>query len=589
MTEYASPFSSRPQQNLHWANLNCHVPSKNGEKQILRNVSGSVPEGKICCILGPSGSGKTSLLNVLAGRVAPSGKFSISGQVTVNNEVIVPYRFKSNIAYVMQEDALWPTLTCREHLLFSAQMRIPSSVSTEVKLKLVETMIEELSLQKCADTVTGDKIIRGVSGGEKKRTAIGVELVTNPSLVFLDEPTSGLDSFSALRCVELLRKISVAGSAVLCTIHQPSSEVFNKFDSCIILKSGNVVYQGPVKGLLPHFASFGFPAPPNFNPADHVMNVVQRNDFSALEAAKLPTPPQELKVLDSTKASFAKGSVKVSLPTAASSFMTQLKWLCWREVISLKRDPRPLKGRFLLTAFLYILFGLIFKDAGGRDDSIPQNLNSHFGAITMVSIVAMFGTAQTTLLLFPTERPIFLREYSTGTYSSLSYFVSKVCQELPLAFLQLLFAVTIIYWLMDLDSDFFSLVFALWLLGSASTSVAVFISSIATDAQKATEAAPLLFVPQILFSGFFVRIEQIPSWIRWPQWLCSLKYSLNLTLLLEFGDCPEGSKEACDRLLDQNETKKDLIWLYILVLVVLFVVVRTLSLVVLTIKAQTVY
>ena len=134
------------------------------------------------------------------------------------------------LAFVAQDDSLQTTATPREAIKFSAKLRLPAQTSDEEIENLTKHMLEELGLERCADTLVGGALLKGISGGERKRTSVGVELVSRPTLVFLDEPTSGLDSFNAVQLCNLLGKVAAAGSSVLFTIHQPSSEIFNEFD-----------------------------------------------------------------------------------------------------------------------------------------------------------------------------------------------------------------------------------------------------------------------------------------------------------------------------------------------------------------------
>ena len=159
----------------------------------------------------------------------------------------------------MQDDALMATSTPREALQFSAALRLPKGTPLQVINELVETTLSELGLTECADVLIGGALIKGISGGQRKRTSVGVEIITKPSLLFLDEPTSGLDSFSAYNCINLLKKLAGNNATVLCTIHQPSSEVFFLFDTCMFLKDGLVCYHGPVKGIAEYFSSKGIP------------------------------------------------------------------------------------------------------------------------------------------------------------------------------------------------------------------------------------------------------------------------------------------------------------------------------------------
>ena len=160
----------------------------------------------------------------------------------LDNYAVDPTNIKVRqmIAFVAQDDSLQVTSTPREAIYFSAKLRLPKSTTEHQLETLTNHMLDELNLKDCADTIVGGELIKGISGGQRKRTSVGVELVTKPALVFLDEPTSGLDSFSAVQLCEVLKKVALAGSSVLFTIHQPSSEIFNSFDSLILLNKGRV-------------------------------------------------------------------------------------------------------------------------------------------------------------------------------------------------------------------------------------------------------------------------------------------------------------------------------------------------------------
>jgi len=179
-------------------------------------------------ILGPSGSGKTTLLNFLSGRLY-SKNLKITGSVQINGKEIVRIdKYQHLIAYVMQDDVLLAMLTPYEAIKFAADMRL--SIPEAERESRTRELLKVLGIEKCSNTRVGNALIRGVSGGERKRTSIGVELITNPSLIYLDEPTTGLDSTTALRIVQLLASLAKTGRTVVSTIHQPSSEIFSSFD-----------------------------------------------------------------------------------------------------------------------------------------------------------------------------------------------------------------------------------------------------------------------------------------------------------------------------------------------------------------------
>jgi len=248
---------------------------KKGEpsRNLLENVWGEVPSTQTTAIMGPSGAGKTSLLNILAGRARTQGRITIQSDVRLNNYKVVPtdINVRKQIAFVAQDDSLQVTATPREAIRFSAKLRLSRDTPDHDLDKLTARMLTELGLDSCADTIVGGALIKGISGGERKRTSVGVELVTKPALVFLDEPTSGLDSFSAVQLCQVLKKVANSGASVLFTIHQPSSEIFQSFDHLILMNKGRVMYQGSVENVPSFFASCGHPAPPNFNPADWIM------------------------------------------------------------------------------------------------------------------------------------------------------------------------------------------------------------------------------------------------------------------------------------------------------------------------------
>lgn len=271
-------------------------------------------------------------------------------------------------------------------------------------------------------------------------------------------------------------------------------------------------------------------------------------------------------------------------------FFTEAKLLFAREITHNTRNKKAVGARFAFTTFLALLVGCIFfqvGSAGGYDD--PSRMNSHFGAMVMILMMAMFGTAMPTLLSFPEERPVFLREYSTNHYSVLAYFMSRLAMEALITFLQILLLLLIAYNMVNLTSPFFKFFAIEYGLAMSSTAVAVLLGCMVEDPKMATEFLPLLFVPQLLFAGFFVRTDLIPVWLRWAQYLCSLTYGVRLALLSEFGDCAEDtsiSPNMCAALLDSNDVHKEDVGLYWGVLWALFVVFRLTGLFLLRKKAR---
>ncbi len=205
----------------------------------------------------------------------------------------------------------------------------------------------------------------------------------------------------------------------------------------------------------------------------------------------------------------------------------------------------------------------------------------------MVIMMSMFGTAQPALLAFPEERPVFLREYSTNHYSVFSYFLSRLTMEAFITALQILVQAVITYFLIEFRSEFFMFYLNMYVLAMASTALAVFLGCSVEDPKLGQEMLPLLFVPQMLFSGFFVVPDLIPVWLRWARYLCSLTYSIRIALLQEFGNgCgSEAGDQACSQLIENIGASEDDQWWYWLILVALFAFFRILALTVLQRKA----
>lgn len=213
--------------DLKWNNVKFDVSIKKDQKRdILKGISGYAKAGELLAIMGSTGAGKTSLLNILSQRVQSTKSTQVSGEFKLNGQDFSAKNFKKYAAYIMQEDILMETLTPREILKFSATLRLPKSMSAQEKDACVERVLEDLRLTNCSDTRVGGVFIRGVSGGERKRVSIGMELITDPAVLFVDEPTSGLDSFTAEKVVLLLRDLAAQGRTVITTIHQPSSDIF---------------------------------------------------------------------------------------------------------------------------------------------------------------------------------------------------------------------------------------------------------------------------------------------------------------------------------------------------------------------------
>jgi len=306
--------------------------------------------------------------------------------------------------------------------------------------------------------------------------------------------------------------------------------------------------------MVSYFSTLGsaYECPPNYNPADHVMFLMQKKEskdspyYLRDKWAEREKNEQKLLVDQSIKLEKKRSQFQVSY-TSKAGILRQFQHLITREARNTVRDKKTLFTRFFLTIFLNLLYGMVFKGVGSRDD-----MQSRYGALLQLCVSAMFGCAQPAILTFPFERPVFIREYVSGTYNLVPYFLSKAIMEIPLAALQTLAGLMTSYFLMELKGRFIRLWMGMFLLGVVSSSVAIALGCATTNVKTAIEAVPLAFVPQMLFAGFFVPIAQIPVYLRWSQWLCTLKYSINIMLLTEFTE----DTPLVNALLERESVKR---------------------------------
>ncbi|KAG9130895.1 hypothetical protein Leryth_006680 [Lithospermum erythrorhizon] len=271
-------------EGLEFTSLTYTVVAKKRDKEgwvkkdvnLLNEITGYAPKGCITAVMGPSGAGKSTFLDGLAGRIA-SG--SLQGRVSLDGKDISASLIKRTSAYIMQDDRLFPMLTVYESLMFAADFRL-GPIAWVDKKQRVERMIEQLGLSSSRNTYIGDEGTRGVSGGERRRVSIGVDIIHGPSLLFLDEPTSGLDSTSAYSVIEKVHDIARSGSTVILTIHQPSYRIQMLLDHLIILARGQLMYQGSPKDVTYHIERMGRKIPKGENSIECLIDVIQQYDQS---------------------------------------------------------------------------------------------------------------------------------------------------------------------------------------------------------------------------------------------------------------------------------------------------------------------
>ncbi|CAK4086624.1 unnamed protein product [Aphanomyces euteiches] len=515
-----------PKLSIEWkiddVSVKIQKPKRQVEtKTILKNVNGVASAGQLVVIMGPSGAGKSSMLDIIAGR-----NKNFTGSILVNGK---PWNADTNkrACYVMQDDVFYHTLTVEEHLQYQAQLRMGGSASHEQRNTRVQFVIDELGLRKCKDTRIGNTIIRGISGGERKRLSFATEILTNPSLLFVDEPTSGLDSFMAESVVQQMQKLAQDGRTILTTIHQPSSELFALFDMLYLLSNGRTVYYGKAADSVAYFASIGYQCPNYMNPTDYFMKQIIQLDpeatkrvgamvdqWLAKEAGR--TPPKLENASDAELAQFKESRL---------GYFGQFAVLYKRNITRLVRDHMAFKARFFQSIFISVIVGLIYLNL----EISQTGIQSFSGVLFFVTINQVFSSANSEFIAVPLELPIMSREYSGGLYGSSIWYFAKNVSELSFQiFFPMIFLIPL-YFMVGFGSTnatlFFTFYLFLVLLNSTATGLGYMVSCMVRRADLAPVIGIVIILPLVLFGGLFINADNTPKYFIWLEYISPLKYA----------------------------------------------------------------
>ncbi|KAI5306171.1 hypothetical protein KEM56_002010 [Ascosphaera pollenicola] len=355
--------------------------NKPAVKTVLSDITASMPRGSLTAIIGGSGSGKSTLLNVLSGRTT-AGHVQVDGSIAYNGTSVERHSTVRS-AYVMQQDVLIPCLTVRETLQYSAELRLRKPESRLEREQIVERVILELGLKECADTRIGTSTKKGCSGGEKRRTSIGVQLLANPSILFCDEPTTGLDAMSALQVIRTLKKLAENGRTVIVSIHAPRSEIWQLFDRVILLSQGSLLYAGPTGSALDHFASCGHIMPQFVNPAEFLVDLAAYDTRCAkaegTSGARIEKLKSEWARRTRLQEKGAHLAPQVHTEDTGRSqlgvdFSRRFTLLTKRNFITAIRDPLGVMGSIITSAMMAAVCGWIFYDIGEDQAGIRSRL-----------------------------------------------------------------------------------------------------------------------------------------------------------------------------------------------------------------------
>ncbi|XP_008461059.1 pleiotropic drug resistance protein 1-like [Cucumis melo] len=530
---------------------------------LLKGVSGAFKPGVLTALMGVSGAGKTTLMDVLAGR--KTGGY-IEGIIKVSGYTKKQETFTRISGYCEQNDIHSPHVTVYESLLYSAWLRLGSDVSKETRKMFVEEIMELVELDTLRQAVVGLPGVNGLSTEQRKRLTIAVELVANPSIIFLDEPTSGLDARAAAIVMRTVRNTVDTGRTVVCTIHQPSIDIFESFDELLLLKQGGVsIYVGPLGHHSCHLIKYfeGIEGMRRIkegqNPATWMLEVTSsthemalRVDFADLFKKSELYRRNKEQIKELSQPPPASNDIHFQTKYSQPSWNQFLACL-WKQHLSYWRNPSYIATRFLFTFGSSLILGTMFWNLGSKRTTYINMFNS-IGAMYTASLFLGIQNAGAIQPVVSIERTVYYRERAAGLYSAFPYAFAQVTIELPYTFSQSLIYCIIVYAMMAFEWSFAKVLWFFFfmyftflyftyygMMGIAATPSYHFSLIISTA----------FYGMWNLFCGFLIPRTRIPVWWRWFYWTCPLSWTLYGLIASQFGDIEEK--------MDTGETVKEFI------------------------------
>lgn len=516
--------------------------------QLLRDVSGAFRPGVLTALMGITGAGKTTLLDVLAGR--KTGGY-IEGTINIAGYQKKQETFSRISGYCEQTDIHSPYLTVHESLQFSAYLRLPSDVSPCQRDMFVEEVMGLVELTGLRSAMVGTAGVTGLSAEQRKRLTIAVELVGSPSIIFMDEPTTGLDARAAAIVMRTVRKTVNTGRTVVCTIHQPSIEIFESFDELLLMKrGGQLIYSGALgplsSSLIKYFEAI--PGVPRIkdgqNPAawvldisSHAMEYTTGVDYSEIYRNS-PLYKENMALVDELSKPKTNQEDLHFPPRYWPNFKAQCMACLWKQHCSFWKNPELNVARFLNTFGISITFGIVFWQIGStikEEQDVFNILGIAYGSALFLGLVNC-STLQPVVAM---EKVVFYRERASGMYSSIAYVVAQIAVEIPYMLIQVFIFSAIVYPMVGFQltvTKFFWFVLYMILSFTDYTLYGMMAVALTPNIEIAAGLSFLIFMVWNIFSGFILSRKMMPVWWRWMYWADPAAWTVYGLVFSQLGD-----------------------------------------------------
>ncbi|XP_055371508.1 ATP-binding cassette sub-family G member 1 [Condylostylus longicornis] len=520
------------------------VPKTKAKKKILNNVYGQFKSGELNAIMGPSGAGKSSLMNILTGFI----RGDISGDISFGAEL----KNSKVCCYILQDDLFFPWFTVEEVMLLAATLKISNkSLPFEEKKTLIDDILKSLHLSNARNTKCAK-----LSGGQKKRLSIALELVDNPRVIFLDEPTTGLDASSSMDLIRLLKDLCSEDRTIVCTIHQPSASIYELFGHIYVLNKGMCVYQGSPKNTVPYLQSVGVECPAYHNPADILLEVTngEYGDYTKamVEAAKdtkwrrydLESNSIHSKIKERSD---HNGTKKIKSYQNNHIYPPDELFRLWvllgRCYVQFYRDWTATHLRLIAHICCGILMGLLYGDSGINASKTISNT----GLFLVTIVYLWYTTSMPGVLRFPMEIATIRKETFNKWYNIRTYYMATLITSIPMHIIYSMIFGSIIYFstYQPYEIDRYGKFILVHIMTTiAADGFGILIGTFAGPV-NGTFLGAVLCCFMLIYSGFFIFFAHMSIFMRTISYLSPQRFAFESIVLTLYGDnrsnmiCPD--------------------------------------------------